>query len=122
MYMEANMKIKIVMDEMREKNGGHSGGIWTFQGFNKIAPPSKVTDDKYWLAKKLEKKGSNSEIVNKVLNDKQPEIKKYEEIRNGAMKKAMNSAVYWTNKLYPVSPEDLKTLQTTDEDFNHSSK
>ena len=116
-----DMKIKIVMDEMREKNGGHSGGIWTFQGFNKIAPPSKVTDDKYWLAKKLEKKGSNSEIVNKVLNDKQPEIKKYEEIRNGAMKKAMNSAVYWTNKLYPVSPEDLKALQTSDEDFNHKS-
>ena len=116
-----DMKIKIVMDEMREKNGGHSGGIWTFQGFNKIAPPSKVTDDKYWLAKKLEKKGSNSEIVNKVLNDKQPEIKKYEEIRNGAMKKAMNSAVYWTNKLYPVSSEDLKALQTSDEDFNHKS-
>ena len=37
------------------------------------------------------------------------------------MKKAMNSAVYWTNKLYPVSPEDLKALQTSDEDFNHKS-
>lgn len=117
-----DMKIKIVMDEMKEKNGGHSGGIWSFQGFNKITPPSKVTDDKYWLAKKLEKKGSKSEIVNKVLNDKKPEIEKYEEIKNGAMKKAMNSAVYWTNKLYPVSPEDLKALQTSDEDFNHNSK
>ena len=118
-----DMKIKVVMDEMKEKNGGHSGGIWSFQGFNKITPPSRVTDDKYWLAKKLkEKKGSNSEVVNKVLDSKAPEIEKYNEIRKGAMKRAMNSAVYWTNKLYPVSPEALKALQTSDEDFNHNSK
>lgn len=118
-----DMKINAVVEEMKEKNGGHSGGIWSFQGFSKITPPSKVTDDKYWLAKKLkEKKGSNSEIVNKVLNDKAPELEKYEEIRKNAMKKAMNSAVYWTNKLYPPKPEDLKALQTSDEDFDHKSK
>lgn len=118
-----DMKIKVVMEEMKEKNGGHSGGIWSFQGFNKITPPNKVTDDKYWLAKKLkEKKGSNSEVVNKVLDSKAPEIEKYNEIKKGALRKAMNSAVYWTNKLYPVSPEALKALQTSDEEFNHTSK
>lgn len=116
-----DMKINTVMNEMKEKNGGHSGGIWSFQGFNKITPPGKVLDDKYWLAKKLKGKGSNSEVVNKVLNDKTPEIEKYEQIRKGAMRKAMNSAIYWTNKLYPVSPEDLKALQTSDETFNHTS-
>jgi len=104
---------------MKEKNGGHSGGIWSFQGFNKITPPSKVTDDKYWVAKRVLKKKPDSEIANKVINDKAPDIEKYDEIRKNCLKRAMNSAIYWTNKLYPVSQEDLEALKTSDEDFNH---
>lgn len=114
-----DLKIKAVIDEMKEKNGGHSGGIWSFQGFNKITPPNKVTDDKYWVAKRVLKKKPDSEIANKVINDKAPDIEKYDEIRKNCLKKAMNSAIYWTNKLYPVSQEDLEALKTSDEDFNH---
>ena len=113
------MKINIVIDEMKEKSGGHSGGIWSFQGFDKITPPGKV-NDKYYLAQRVLKNNPNSEIAKKVVNSE--EIAKWKAIRDGAMRKAMNSAVFWTNKLYPPKPEDLEALKTADKDFDYQTK
>jgi hypothetical protein len=56
------------------------------------------------------------------MEKKQPELDKYAEIRRQCLDRAKNSAVYWTNKLYPVSPEALKSLQTTDKDFDVEKK
>ena len=110
-------KVDSIIDEMKERNGGHKGGIWNFQGFNKITPPSKITDDTYWMAKKIQAKNKNSEAAKKVLDKKSPEVEKYAEIKKECMHKAMNSAINWTNKLYPPSKEDLEKLKTDDKTF-----
>ena len=115
-------KIRSVIEYMDEKNGGHSGGIWTFQGFDKIDAPGSVKDDKFYVAQRILKKNENAPVANRVMEKKQPELDKYAEIRKQCLDRAKNSAVYWTNKLYPVSPEALKTLQTTDKDFEVEKK
>ena len=102
---------------MEEKNGGHSGGIWSFQGFDKIDAPGSVKDDKFYVAQRILKKHEGAPVATKVMEKKQPELDKYEQIRKDCIKRAMNSAVYRTNKLYPVSQEDLEKLKTSDEDF-----
>lgn len=135
--------IERIKKDMMEKNGGHSGGIWTFSGFDKIKPTSKeLGGDEYW--KDFAKVKKASEIINKrdgggssfeamkqrigkakelVPNaaarqeEKQPIIDKYSKIKEDAFMKAMNSAVYWTNKLYPPRPEGLEGLKNTDERF-----
>ena len=115
-------KIKVVIDEMKEKNGGHKGGIWNFSGFDKITAPNKVTDDKYWKAKSVLSKNKDSEIANKIMKDKEPELAKYAAIKKECMHKAMNSAINWTNKLYPPSQEDMDKLKTNDKTFEHETK
>ncbi len=109
-----------VIDIMKEKNGGHSGGIWSFQGFSEIKPDYKEFTDKerakYYLAKRL-----SSDLAKKVVNDYDGEggvNTKYTDLRKRCMRYAMNSAVYWTNKLYPPRQEDLDALKTNDKDFN----
>lgn len=109
-----------VIEGMKEQNGGHSGGIWSFQGFDAIKAPSKVTDDKYWKAYNHKKNHPDSEIANKIISRKQPEIDRYNDMRERCMKFAMNSAVHWTNKLYPVSQENLDALKTNDKDFDEA--
>ena len=115
----SNFNIKRIIDNMKEKNGGHSSGIWSFQGFDMIKPPSKELGDKYYLAKKLAGRGSTSDAVKRNFNDKESGIvAKYKDIKERCMRAAMNSAVKWTNKLYPPSQEDLNNLKTSDETFN----
>lgn len=109
-----------VIEGMKEQNGGHSGGIWSFQGFDAIKAPSKVTDDKYWKAYNHKKNHPDSEIANRIISRKQPEIDRYNDMRDRCMKLAMNSAVHWTNKLYPVSQENLDALKTNDKDFDEA--
>ena len=115
----SNFNIKRIIDNMKEKNGGHSSGIWSFQGFDMIKPPSKELGDKYYLAKKLAGRGNTSDAVKRNFNDKESGIvAKYKDIKERCMRAAMNSAVKWTNKLYPPSQEDLNNLKTSDETFN----
>ena len=115
----SNFNIKRIIDNMKEKNGGHSSGIWSFQGFDMIKPPSKELGDKYYLAKKLADRGNTSDVVKKNFNDKESGIvAKYKDIKGRCMRAAMNSVVKWTNKLYPPSQEDLNNLKTSDETFN----
>lgn len=135
--------IERIKKDMMEKNGGHSGGIWTFSGFDKIKPTSKeLGGDEYWTDFTKVKKaaeivnrkngGGNSfeamkqrigkakEIVPRAAERqeaKQPIIDKYNKIKEEAFARAMNSAVYWTNKLYPPRPEGLEGLKNTDERF-----
>lgn len=103
---------------MKEKNGGHAGGIWTFNGFDQIKPPSKDLSQKYWTAVKLLKKKPDSELANKIVNDYKPITDKYKDIKKKCMRLAMNSATRWTNKLCPVSKENLDALKTDDKDLN----
>ena len=116
------LKVKTIIDEMKEKNGGHKGGIWNFQGFKKITAPSRVTDDKYWKAKGVLEKNKDSEVANRVMAEKGPELAKYAAIKKECMHKAMNSAINWTNKLYPPSQEDMNVLKTDDKTFEHKEK
>jgi hypothetical protein len=44
------------------------------------------------------------------------------EIKKECMQLAMDSAIEWTNKLYPPSKEDLDKLKTTDETFDYKKK
>ena len=113
-------KVDSIISEMKEKNGGHKGGIWSFQGFNKITPPSKKLGDAYWKAKTM--KNKNSEIVKKVLNDRAPTVEEYATIKKECMHMAMNSAINWTNKLYPPSQEALDKLKTNDDTFDYKKK
>ena len=113
-------KVDSIISEMKEKNGGHKGGIWSFQGFNKITPPSKKLGDAYWKAKTM--KNKNSEIVKKVLNDRAPTVEEYAAIKKECMHMAMNSAINWTNKLYPPSQEALDKLKTNDDTFDYKKK
>lgn len=114
-----DMKIKSVVDEMEEKSGGHSGGIWSFQGFDKITPPSKI-NEKVFIANRIIKKKPDSEIAKKVLNSE--EVLRYKEIKKQTLRRAIQSAIKWTNQLYPPSQEALDALKTKDEDFNYQTK
>ncbi len=110
-----------VVETMKEKSGGHAGGIWSFQGFSEIKPDYKEFTDKdrqkYFLAKRLK----SSDLTNKII-DRYDGVgginAKYTDIRKRCMQVAMNSAVRWTNQLYPPSKESLEALKTNDKDFN----
>lgn len=115
-------KVESIIAEMKERNGGHKGGIWNFQGFNKITPSSKVTDEAYWKAKNIIAKNKDSEVANKVIDKRMPKIEEMSEIKKECMQLAMDSAIEWTNKLYPPSKEDLDKLKTTDETFDYKKK
>lgn len=116
-----------IIDEMKEKNGGHSTAIWTFSGFDKIKAPSKEQGgDEYWkkrdMVSRAKKLGKDpDEIVpnaNKFVQEKDATVgEKYKKIRDEAFKLAMNSAVYWTNKLYPPKSEGLGALKNDDARF-----
>lgn len=117
-YRDADKVIAV----MREKNGGHSGGIWSFQGFSEIKPNYREFTDKerskYYLAKRL-----NSDLAKKVVNDYDGEggiNAKYADLRKRCMRYAMNSAIHWTNKLCPPSQADLDALKTNDKDFDEA--
>ena len=56
------------------------------------------------------------------MKDKEPELAKYAAIKKECMHKAMNSAINWTNKLYPPSKEDMDKLKTNDKTFEHETK
>lgn len=116
-----DMKIESIVDAMKKENGGHKGGIWSFQGFDKIKPSSKeygkYWDDKNTLdrAKKInldlpKTKSRFDEKENGVVSD-------YKKIKEEAMEKAMASAINWTNKLYPVNQSFAANLKNTDERF-----
>lgn len=122
----SDFSINKVKEKMLEKNGGHKNGIWTFSGFDAIKTPSKELSDKYWdddatikRADKLE--GGAEKFVPKTLErhmkEKAGPVKTWDEIRAGAFEKAMNSAVKWTNKLYPPKEKGLETLKNKDERF-----
>ena len=60
--------------------------------------------------------------MNKIMKYKEPELAKYAAIKKECMHKAMNSAINWTNKLYPPSQEDMDKLKTNDKTFEHETK
>ena len=62
------------------------------------------------------------EIVKKVLNDRAPTVEEYAAIKKECMHMAMNSAINWTNKLYPPSQEALDKLKTNDDTFDYKKK
>lgn len=113
--------INKVVDSMKQKNGGHAGGIWTFNGFTEIKPDyNEFTDkdrQKYFMAKKMKPSELTQKIIDRYDGNGGINVK-YAEIRKRCMRLAMNSAVNWTNKLYPPKQEDLEALKTNDKDFN----
>lgn len=117
-----------VIEAMKEKNGGHSTAIWTFSGFENIKAPSKeIGGDEYWEKRDMIKRANNLKdkkaedvVPNAVsyVKDKDDTVgAKYKKIRDEAFKLAMNSAVYWTNKLYPPKEEGLAALKNGDSRF-----
>ena len=117
----SSKEVSKLKDMMKEKNGGHAGGIWSFQCFDKIGPnytemPQKERD-KYFFAKRLKKYPTAQKIIDRYEGESGI-MGKYKQISNECMKYAMNSAVHWTNKLYPPSQENLDALKTNDKDFN----
>lgn len=121
----SSFNITRIIDTMREKNGGHSGGIWSFQGFDLIKPSGKEFTEKdkakYFTARRLVKNGSTNELAKNIIDryDSGEGVNaKYKDIQARAMEHAMGSAIYWTNKLYPPSKENLEALKTKDKDFD----
>ena len=106
-----------IIDNMKEKNGGHSGGIWSFQGFDQIKPTSKEMGN-YWIANRVAKKNPDAPTASRIKKEKEEGvIAKYNEIRKGCMKAAMDSAIKWTNKLCPVDKTKIDGLKNTDPRF-----
>ena len=137
-----------ITNEMKEKNGGHKSAIWTFSGFDKIKPTSKEQGgDKYWKDFEMVKKANeivqrrNGETTpaygkKKIENARQivPNAAdrlnkidstvglKYKQLVKDAFRFAMNSAINWTNKLYPPKPEGMEKLKNTDSRFEMHEK
>lgn len=108
---------------MEEKSGGHANGIWNFSGFDEIKPGYGKTEwpekerDKYYKAKKfVDKLDVAKKIVDRI-DAPDSIVSKYKDIKKRCIEAAMNSAVSWTNKLFPVSQESLEKLKTKDTDF-----
>lgn len=113
----SDFNIERIIANMKEKNGGHSGGIWSFQGFDKIKPTSKEMGN-YYLANRIARKNPNAPLANKIKSEKESGvIADYKKIREGCMKEAMRSAIYWTNKLCPVDKTKIDGLKTSDNRF-----
>lgn len=120
--------VKNIIDNMKEKNGGHSSSIWTFSGFDKIKAPNKeIGGDEYWQKRDMIKRANNlkdkkaEDIVPnavKYVQEKDDTVgEKYKKLKDEAFKLAMNSVVYWTNKFYPPKEEGRETLKNTDNRF-----
>ena len=139
----SDFNIKRIEDEMYEKNGGHKGGIWTFNGFDLIKPPSKEQGT-YWNDKEMIDRANNvlqnrtgAKIINKdkrleaaskivpnaVARFKNVEnvvMSKYNNIRHETYRYAMMRAIYWTNNLYPIISGTEKYLENNDPRFEQS--
>ena len=136
----SDFNVKRIEDEMYEKNGGHKGGIWSFNGFDLIKAPSKEAES-YWddkdkvnrasdiIQKRTGKKVWNNNdklnnakqlipnIAKRYENTENTVMSKYSEIKHEAYRYAMSRAIYWTNTLYPMVPGTEKDLANNDERF-----
>ena len=102
---------------MKEKNGGHSGGIWSFQGFDKIKPTSEEMGN-YYMANRIARKNPDAPTASRIKKEKEEGvIADYKKIREGCMKEAMNSAIKWTNELCPVDKTKIDGLKNKDPRF-----
>ena len=114
-------KIEKITDNMLKENGGHKNGIWSFQGFDQIKPSGKEYGT-YWDDKekidRASKVGLNLPKTSKRFKETEDTVvAKYKNLKNSTMEEAIRSAIFWTNKLYPVEQEYLKDLETNDKDF-----
>ena len=114
-------KVDSIIENMKKENGGHKGGIWSFQGFDQIKPSSKESGD-YWDKKEMLDRAKK---VNKILPNTQKAfdekengvMAKYKKIREDAMEYAIKRVIGWTNKLYPVDSKAAEALKTDDNRF-----
>lgn len=130
------------VESMADENGGHKSAIWTFSQFDKIKAPSKeLGGDRYYkdkdlmyraneieanrTGKKATTQKARIEVMKKYVKnagarmeaaEKGP-VAKYAAIKQECVKVAQNSAVKWTNKLYPPRPEGMKALVNYDKRF-----
>lgn len=112
-----DIKIKNIMENMKEQNGGHSDGIWSFQGFDKIKPSSSEMGN-YYMANRIARKNPDAPTASRIKKEKESGvIAKYNKIRKGAMDLAMDRAIYWTNELCPVDKSKTAALKNTDGRF-----
>lgn len=125
----SELKIKNIINNMEEGNGGHASGIWTFGSFDKIKPPSSKEVDEYWNKKNMIDRATkigkdpNELIPNSVKRKEEIEnntINKYKEIQKECFKKAIGSAMKWTGKLYPPKEEDMQGLITKNNKFEEN--
>lgn len=131
-----------VIDYMKEKNGGHKGGIWTFNGFDKIKPTSSQLGS-YWQDREkmdranridarrtgksattmkgkievMKKILKNSDAADRLSEKENGIIKQWKEIAKEAQERAMNAAIKYTNMLYPPRKEGLEALKNDDKRF-----
>lgn len=138
---------KITAD-MKEKNGGHKSAIWTWSGFDKIKPTSKEQGgESYWKHKEMvdranaivqKRRGETTPAYGAKKTKNASEIVpnaarhvgivdgtvgvKYKELAKQAFEFAINSAVYWTNKLYPPKEEGMEKLKNSDKRFEMDEK
>lgn len=131
-----------VIDYMKEKNGGHKGGIWTFDGFDKIKPTSSQLGS-YWQDREkmdranridarrtgksettmkgkievMKKILKNSDAADRLSEKENGIIKQWKEIAKEAQERAMNAAIKYTNMLYPPRKEGLEALKNDDKRF-----
>lgn len=130
------------VEGMANENGGHKSAIWTFSQFDAIKPSSKeLGGDRYYkdrdlmyraneiderrTGKKATTQKAKIEVMKKYLKDaparleaaEKGPIAKYKDLKEQCVKVAQNSAVNWTNKLYPPRPEGLKALVNYDKRF-----
>ena len=129
------MKIDNIMDNMKYQSGGH-GAIFSIQGFDKITMPSKSSGPYYDAKKFIDRaeavaknrglKGKDKkEFIEKIAGSRKETFKeiekgdkaKYEKIKQGCIEHAIKSIVKWTNKLFPVSAEDMEKLKTSSKTF-----
>ena len=128
-----DMKIKNIIDNMKEESGGH-GAIFMIKGFDKITPPSKESGPYYdaeAFIKKAKEVYKDDENKLKKVTAKRKEIidayekgpkAKFNDIKQGCIEHAIKSVIKWTNELYPVSKEDLEKLKTKDDTFEDTTK
>ena len=116
-----DIKIKNITDVMKKENGGHKGGIWSFQGFDGIKPTSKEYGDyfdKKSMLDKANKLNLNLPKTQKAFDEKENGVvAKYKKIKQDCIEMAIASVIKWTNKLYPPSEENLEPLKNNDSRF-----
>lgn len=119
----SDFAVNRVMEKMEETNGGHAGGIWSFQGFDAIKPTSKEMGN-YWMANRIAKRAAKNKTedsvptANRIKAETEAGVMaKYNKIKKGAFELAMDSAIKWTNKLCPVDKTKIDGLKNTDPRF-----